>query len=82
MADGIEFDHGNGEAVFSAVIKDGALELDIGEDWAGRHQGPHRPQGFQRFLDFSMTPQETRQFLDWLRAKIEPECVAEGMRGE
>lgn len=69
--DGIEFDHDTGAAVFSAGIHDGGIEVDIGEDWAGRNQ-PNRPQGFQQYLDFRFSLVEATLLRDWLtRALVE-----------
>ena len=65
---GIEIDHG--DADLSAAIHEGKLEIMIGEDWAGRHHGPDRPQGYLRSLDFKMTMEEARAFRDWLIAVV------------
>jgi hypothetical protein len=73
--DGIEIDHGGGDSVLSSAIHNGAIVIDIGEDFAGRDHGPEHPQGFQRYLDFAMTVDEARRLRDWLTRAIE---IAEG----
>jgi hypothetical protein len=61
---GIEIDHG--DADLSACLRDGALEIMIGEDWAGKHHGPDRPQGYLRSLEFKLTMKEAHVLRDWL----------------
>lgn len=61
---GIEIDHG--DADLSAAIREGHVEIMIGEDFSGRHHGPERPQGYMRSLDFKMTMEDARVFRDWL----------------
>jgi hypothetical protein len=64
---GIEIDHG--DADLSACLRDGVIELGIGEDFTNRHR-TDKSQGYARYLEFRLTIDEARDFRDWLSLQL------------
>jgi hypothetical protein len=67
--EGIEINHP--DETLSSIVEHGGVTIDIGEDWAGRHHGPHRPQGFQRYTCITLTPDEAMRLCRWLVGAID-----------
>jgi len=59
---GIEIDAGNAD--LSANVYSGMIEIAIGENFSNRG-------GYERYLDFSLSPEDARTFLLWLSSALD-----------
>ncbi len=59
---GIEIDAGNAD--ISANVYNGMIEIAIGENFSNR-------DGYEKYLDFRLNPEDARAFLLWLSSALD-----------